>query len=123
MLPDEDLCNSGMKSVLTFDSGAEGVTVVRKGCIRRVGGLGGGSNCLARHLLCPNCALCPLLCCDLQKQCEEGIDFCKRKIGMLKLNMENLLKLVKEKQEVQSQVHKVLQAKLAAAQAQPAQSE
>jgi len=57
----------------------------------------------------------------VEKKCDDGIDFCKRKIGMLKVNMENLLKLIREKQDIAGQCQKVLQAKMQAAQAQQAE--
>uniref|UniRef100_A0A061R393 Prefoldin alpha subunit n=1 Tax=Tetraselmis sp. GSL018 TaxID=582737 RepID=A0A061R393_9CHLO len=47
----------------------------------------------------------------VEKDCLEGIDFCKRKATMLKSNSEELMKLVREKQEAIAQVQRVLRSK------------
>lgn len=57
-----------------------------------------------------------------QKKCPDGIEFCKRKVAMLNANSQELLKLMREKQEVAQQVQRVLQAKIAQAQAQEAEA-
>jgi prefoldin subunit 5 len=58
---------------------------------------------------------------DLQKKCDEGIDFCKRKMDLLKKNSEAIVPQIREKQEMTNQVNKVYQMKMQQQMAEQAQ--
>ncbi|KAK3249060.1 hypothetical protein CYMTET_41492 [Cymbomonas tetramitiformis] len=52
----------------------------------------------------------------VEKTPKEGSEFCKRKVSMLKHNIEQLQQVITEKRQQVSQVSRVLQAKMAAQQ-------
>eukprot|EP00193_Tetraselmis_chui_P022038 CAMPEP_0177773944 /NCGR_PEP_ID=MMETSP0491_2-20121128/13194_1 /TAXON_ID=63592 /ORGANISM="Tetraselmis chuii, Strain PLY429" /LENGTH=157 /DNA_ID=CAMNT_0019292191 /DNA_START=252 /DNA_END=725 /DNA_ORIENTATION=- len=58
----------------------------------------------------------------VEKKCDEGIDFCKRKMDLLKKNSEAIVPQIREKQEMTNQVNKVYQMKMQQQMAEQAQA-
>eukprot|EP00873_Tetraselmis_striata_P006664 jgi/Tetstr1/426928/TSEL_017141.t1 len=48
----------------------------------------------------------------VEKSCDEGKDFCSRKVDMLQKNIQNLLPQIRQKQELMNQVGRVYQMKM-----------
>jgi prefoldin alpha subunit len=48
----------------------------------------------------------------VEKSPEDGVDYCKRKVNMVRENMEKLLEFIQQKQNQAAQVNQVFNAKV-----------